>query len=71
LVFASIDLSAPGLPATLHDAEPKNQKARLLFLASIVSEKGMAKSRHGSILNPVWLKCFRGVADVPQIFALS
>jgi hypothetical protein len=50
---------------------PKTKKARQLFLAFIVSEKGMAKSRRGSVLARVWLKCFRGVADTPQVFALS
>jgi hypothetical protein len=49
----------------------KTKEARQLFLASIVSENGMAKSRRGSVLNPVWLKCFSGVADAPQNFALS
>jgi hypothetical protein len=37
-------------------------------LAFIVSEKGMAKSRRGTLLSAVWLKCFRRVADAPQIY---
>jgi hypothetical protein len=48
----------------------QNQKARQLFQASIVSEKRMAKSRRGTLLDPVWLKCFRGVAHAPQIYDL-
>jgi len=49
----------------------QNQKAQQLFLACILSEKGMAKSRRRTVLNRVWLKCFRGVADEPQDFALN
>jgi DNA-3-methyladenine glycosylase len=30
----------------------------------------MAKSRRGTGLGPVWLKCFRGVAGAPQIYEL-
>jgi len=28
----------------------------------------MAKSRRRLAPTPVWLKCFRGVADAPQVF---
>jgi hypothetical protein len=43
----------------------QNQSAAA-FLAFIVSEKGMAKSRRRTVLDPVWLKCSKGVAGAPQ-----
>jgi hypothetical protein len=68
LVFASIGLIRPCLAAAPHHAKPKGQQSIWLLF---VSEKGMAKSRRGTVLDPLWLKCFRGVADAPQIFTFS
>jgi hypothetical protein len=65
LVFASIGLIRPCLAAAPHHAKPKGQQS---FWLSFVSENGMAKSRRGTVHDLLWLKCFRAVADTPQIF---
>src|SRR5260221_8893925 len=46
----------------------KTQRARQNFWPINVSGKRMAKSRRGAGVARVWLKCFRGVANVPQAF---
>jgi hypothetical protein len=48
----------------------QNQKARQLFWLSRLPE-GYGQIAALNRSDPVWLKCFRGVADAPQIFALD
>jgi hypothetical protein len=48
----------------------QDQKSAATVPWLIVSEKGMAKSRRGTVRATVWLKCFRGVAETPQSFAV-